>query len=157
MCDYSLSSNAYAWRGLNEPCTNNISTHISWMLNAEFPATFPTYFVRQQFLSSSLVPCSIIWTKGNGNRMEIANASFYSQTAILLYFTLVGNTALNTWEWGPWHQHWEAKSWGLPESQFIIWVGTWLCLCFPSYTITMQNQFSQGIFKASLMFCDTTH
>lgn len=127
------------------------------MLNARFPTTFLTYFDRQQFLSSSLVLQGIIRTKGNRNIMEIANASFYSQTAILLHFTLVGNTASNTWEWGPWHQHWEAKNWGLPESQFVIQIGTWLCLCFPSYTITMQNQFSQGIFKASLMFGDTVH
>lgn len=105
-----------------------------------------------QFLSSSFVPCSIMWTKGNGNRAEIASASFYSQTAILLHFTLVGNTVSNTWEWSPWHQHWEAKNWGLPESQLIIRAGSWLCLCFPHYTITMQSGFSQ-----SLVFGDTSH
>lgn len=63
----------------------------------------------------------------------------------------------NTWEWGPWHQHWEAKNWGVLKSQFIICVGTWLCLCFPIYTITMQIQFSWGTFKSSLIFGGTIH
>ena len=66
------------------------------MLNAKFQTIFPTHFGRQQFLSSSLVLCSIIWTKGNGNRTVVANVSFYSQTAILLHFTLPGDTASDT-------------------------------------------------------------